>query len=183
MRLNVGDRILILPRFAHLYPRNLGEVVDVQLDPHREILNEYTIKFLDGSTANLFEFQIQRDVSAYQTSRAVLAFDTSQQTAVIPLRGSPPDRHLLLQTPTIDIDMKIYWIKSAASVIGQILERSSASFVADAEVTLMNRDLPASTVITDNQGTFLFSGLASGPLEIQILLHSMPAKILASVTI
>src|SRR5438067_721725 len=111
-RFNIDDRILILPRFAHLYPRNSGEVVHVLIDRRRAILNEYTVKLSDGSTANLFEFQIQRDISQYSTSQASVGFDSSQQIPVIPLRGSAPDRHLLLQTPDVDIDMKIYWIKS-----------------------------------------------------------------------
>src|SRR6266849_2220218 len=105
-RFSVGDRILILPRFAHLYPNNLGEIVGAKPDPVRAVLNEYTVKFQDNSTANLFEFQIQRNVSEYHTAAATLALDTSQQTAVTQLRGSAPDRHLLLQTPTVDLDMK-----------------------------------------------------------------------------
>src|SRR5437899_3205985 len=140
-RFNIGDRILILSRFAHLYPSNAGEIVGVQIDPRRTILNEYTVKFPDGSTANLFEFQLQRDISQYQTAQAIVAFDTSQQIPAMQVRGAAPDRHLLLQTPDIDIDMKIYWIKSRASIIGQVLERPAASLVADAEVTVTNRSL------------------------------------------
>src|SRR5258708_6252998 len=112
---NVGDRILILPRFAHLYPGNSGEIVRVLRDPHREILNEYTIKFPDDSTGNLFEFQIERNVSEYQTVRAIPVFDTSKQSAFMALRGSAPDRHLLLRTPAVDLDVKIYWTRSAVS--------------------------------------------------------------------
>ena len=182
-RFNIGDPILILPRFAHLYPSNYGEIVGVLIDPRRAILNEYTVKLSDGSTANLFEFQIQRDISQYHTSQPSVAFDSSQQTPVIPLRGSAPDRHVLLQTPDVDIDMKIYWIKSRASIIGQILERTTANVLVDAEVTLTNRNLPAGAVTTDNQGTFMFTGLSSGLLDIEILIHPKALRISGSLTI
>jgi hypothetical protein len=58
-RFKVGDRVAILHRFAHLHPQDSGSVVEVQLDPIRSIFNEYTVQFSDGSTANLFEFQLQ----------------------------------------------------------------------------------------------------------------------------
>jgi hypothetical protein len=58
-RFNVGDRVAVLHRFAHLHPKDSGVVVEVQLDPFRPIFNEYTVQFSDGSTSNLFEFQLQ----------------------------------------------------------------------------------------------------------------------------
>jgi hypothetical protein len=182
-RFSIGDRILILARFAHLYPSNSGEIVGVQVDPRRAILNEYTVKFPDGSTGNLFEFQLQRDTSQYQVVQASVAFDTVRQTTVIPIRGAAPDRHVLLQTPDIDLDMKIYWIKSGASIIGQISERPGGNVVGDAEVTLSNQSVPAGSAITDNQGTFMFTGLKPGPLDIEVFLHRKGLKISASVTI
>jgi hypothetical protein len=57
-RFKMADRILILPRFARLYPDDSGVVVAVKIDPFREKFNEYTVQFADGSTANIFEFQL-----------------------------------------------------------------------------------------------------------------------------
>jgi hypothetical protein len=181
-RFQIGDRVLIIPRYAHLYPANTGIIADVDLDPRRGILNEYVVKFADASTANLFEFQLQRDVSHYQTSIAALAFDTSVQTPVVPFRGTNPDRHLLLRTAELDIDMKIYWLKTHASIIGQILERLTTDFISDAEVILMNRNLTGNTTTTDSQGVFMFTGLGAGLLEIQILLHGKALRIFGSFT-
>ena len=178
----IGDRVLIIPRYAHLYPTNIGVIIGVDLDPRRGILNEYVVRFTDGATASLFEFQLQRNVSHYQTSIAALAFDTSTQTPVVPFRGTSPDRHLLLRTAELDIDMKIYWIKSHASIIGQILERLTTDFIADAEVLLMNRSLPGSVTNTDSQGVFMFTGVGAGLLEIQILLHGKALRIFGSFT-
>ena len=56
----IGDRVLVLPRFAHLYPSISAVVIEVKLDPFREMFNEYKIAFPDGSTAGVFEFQIRK---------------------------------------------------------------------------------------------------------------------------
>ena len=58
-RFKVDDRVVVLPRFAHLYPREVGVVMGVELDPYRPMFNEYKIQFPDGSIANLFQFQIR----------------------------------------------------------------------------------------------------------------------------
>lgn len=57
-RFNIGDPVLILRRFAHLYPGDSGVIVAIKPDPFRPAFNEYTVKFPDGSTANLLEFQL-----------------------------------------------------------------------------------------------------------------------------
>ena len=58
-RFKIGDRVVVLPRFAHLYPTYPGVVKEVKLDPFRSIFNEYKIEFSDGSTAEVFEFQLR----------------------------------------------------------------------------------------------------------------------------
>ena len=58
-RFKIGDSVLILPRYAHLYASDSGVIVAVIPDPFRPEFNEYTVEFPDGSTANLFEFQIR----------------------------------------------------------------------------------------------------------------------------
>ena len=59
-RFKIGDRVVLLPRFAHLYQSDAGLVIGIKLDPFRAAFNEYKIEFSDGSTADLFEFQIRK---------------------------------------------------------------------------------------------------------------------------
>jgi hypothetical protein len=59
-RFKAGDRVVLLPRYAHLYKADSAVVVEVKLDPYRAAFNEYKIEFPDGSTANVFEFQIRQ---------------------------------------------------------------------------------------------------------------------------
>ena len=56
--LKIGDLVFILPRYAHLYGSDSGVIVAVIPDPFRSAFNQYTVELPDGSTANLFEFQI-----------------------------------------------------------------------------------------------------------------------------
>jgi hypothetical protein len=56
---NTGDSIFILSKFAHLYAGDAAVVVSVKADPFRSIFDEYRVRFPDGSTDNLFEFQIR----------------------------------------------------------------------------------------------------------------------------
>jgi hypothetical protein len=59
-RYEIGDRVVVLPRFAHLYGTATGEVTGVKLDSFRSAFNEYTIEFADGSRSDVFEFQLAR---------------------------------------------------------------------------------------------------------------------------
>ena len=57
-RFQVGDRVVSLPRFAHLFQSDSGVIIEVRLDPLRPLFKEYRLEFPDGLTANLFEFQL-----------------------------------------------------------------------------------------------------------------------------
>ena len=56
----IGDRVVVLPRFEHLYPDSTAVVIEVRLDPFRAMFNEYKIQFADGATAGMFEFQLRK---------------------------------------------------------------------------------------------------------------------------
>ena len=70
-RFNTGDAVLILQRFAHLYPNDFGVIVAVKIDPYRSAFNEYAVKFPDGSTASLFEFQLVEEGSLERFGRVL----------------------------------------------------------------------------------------------------------------
>ena len=55
----IGEKVLVLPQFVHLYPRSTAVVLEVKLDPFRAMFNEYKIQFVDGSIETVFEFQIR----------------------------------------------------------------------------------------------------------------------------
>jgi hypothetical protein len=182
-RFKTGDPVLILPRFAHLFSTNTGVVAGVNPDPFRPMFNEYTIKLDDGSTASVFEFQLIEDGLKYQTFIAGLIFDSHQQSGGGQHRGVTTDRHIILQTQSMDIDMKIKPGQNQASIIGQILERSSPRLAAQAEVSLLKDNVPLTTTITDNTGTFKFPAVPRGPMNIQILIRANLWRILGMFSI
>src|SRR5438132_11938263 len=147
-RFNRGDSILILPKFAHLYPNPTGTVVAVKPDPLRSILNEYVVEFPDGSKASLFEFQILEDGLNYQNFIATVVYDSQRQPATTQLRGPRSSRQIVLQTPTIDVDIKIS-LSPSAVMTGQILERGTARFSPRSEVTLMKESVPIAKTTCD----------------------------------
>ncbi|HYR84810.1 MAG TPA: hypothetical protein VE422_12090 [Terriglobia bacterium] len=182
-RFGMGERILILPKFAALFPNKSGLVKGIRPDPLRPMFNEYIVDFPDGSTANLFEFQILEDYPNYQAVFAVLAFDSHQRAAATQVRGQFPDRNVILQTQTLDIDMRVHPGKTQTSIIGQVLERGTARFLKGVDVTLMKENVAISTTTTDNVGTFAFRLAASGVLNIEILDRGSLVRILGSFSI
>ncbi len=177
-RFKTGDPVLILPRFAHLYPVNAGVVTGVRPDPFRPMFNEYTIKLNDGTAASVFEFQVIEDGLKYHNFIASLIFDSHQQSGVSQLRGQAADRHIILQTDSMDIDMKIKLGINYASIIGQILERSSPRLAAHSEVSLLKDNVSLMATISDSTGTFKFSAAPRGPLNIQVVIRTNLSRIL-----
>src|SRR2546430_11944159 len=118
-RFDIGDPIVILPRFADLYPVYWGTVTDMKSDPFRPAFTEYTIQFPDGSTTNLFEFQILEAEPNCETFLAAFVLDSHQEPAPAEHRGQTPHRRINLQTRTIVIDMEKMSIHDQAAIIIQ----------------------------------------------------------------
>jgi hypothetical protein len=171
-RFKVGDPVLVLPRFAHLFPTNVGVVMAVSPDPFRPMFNEYALKLHDETAANVFEFQLIEDGLEYQTFIASLTFDSGVHSGADPMRGPSTERHIVFQTLSMDIDIKIRNDQNYVSISGAILERSSPSLVANAEVSLLRDNVALATTVTGKAGTFSFSSVPRGPLNIQILIRS-----------
>jgi hypothetical protein len=168
-RFKPNDAIFILPRFADLYPANSGTVVSFQADPFRPMFNEYTIEFADRSIASVLEFQIIEDLPNYNTLIAHLAFDSRHEPA-IGIRGDVPGWQIVLQTAEFDLHMKINTTKSRASIMGQVLERSTDRLLNNLTVQVMKEGMPVCTARSDDFGMFKCSDISRGSLNILITL-------------
>lgn len=177
-RFKVGDPVLILPRFAHLFSTNTGVVTAFNPDPFRSMFNEYTVKLDDESIVSVFEFQLIEDGLKYQTFIATLIFDSDVHSGAAHMRGPSADRHVVFQTSSMDIDMKIKRDQNQVSIIGQIVERSSPRLAAQAEISLLKDNVVLTTAITDNTGTFRFSAVPRGPLNVHVLIRANVWRIL-----
>src|SRR5262245_21791469 len=116
-RFKFDDRVLILPKFAHLYPAVRGTVRAVKPDPLRSVFNEYTVEFTYGVKANIFEFQMMEDLPSYITLIANVAFDSSLQMAQTSARGKSDGTHIVLNVNEFDVDLKIQHSKGMRASI------------------------------------------------------------------
>src|SRR5436190_19922581 len=123
-RFTLGDPVLILPKFAHLYPASAAVVVSARVNNFRPTLNEYTVEFADHSRATVLEAQIIDNGSSFTTSIARVIFDSRQQPAATQTRGSAPAVQMIRQTAQFDLDMTIKATKTQGALMGQALERS-----------------------------------------------------------
>jgi hypothetical protein len=180
--LKPGDRVLILPKFAHLFPANTAVVVSVNLNRSRPMLNEYTVEFPDGSSAKVFEFQIIEDLQSYTTAVARVIFDSRRQQADTQTRGAPGFQ-IILQTPQFDVDMTIRTTESRASIIGQILDRSTKALLNNVDVRLMRDGTHLSSTTSDAMGMFKFADVSRGTLNILAVIPPASTRILGAFSV
>src|SRR5215813_10269952 len=175
-RFKSDDRVLILPKFVHLYPAVRGIVRAVRPDPMRSVFNEYTVEFTYGVTANIFEFQLLEDLPTYNTLIANVAFDSSLQMAQTSARGQSAGAHIVLNADDFDVDLKIQRDKvMESSILGQVLERGTSTLLEELEVELMRESIPIISTRGDENGVFKFTHVPIGPLNI---LATMPQRLL-----
>src|SRR5690242_2049693 len=175
-RFKSDDRVLILPKFAHLYPAFSGIVRAVKLDSLRSVFNEYTVEFTYGKTANIFEFQLLEDLPSYVTLIANVAFDSSLQMAQTSARGQSAGAHIVLNVNEFDVDLKIRQSKTMeASILGQVLERGTSTLIEKLEVELMRESIPVMATRGDQNGVFKFNHVPIGPLNV---LATMPQRLM-----
>ena len=183
-RFKTGDSILILPKFAHLYASNSAVVVSATPDPFRQMFNEYTVRLPEGSTAHLFEFQILENDPNYQTLIAVVLFDSQQQTgARKQTHGRESGRQIILQTSPINIDMTVELSKGGVSVTGHILEKGTRQPVSGAEIRMMKENVVLNTATSDNLGSFKFSGVPTGSLNVLVVISDHFLRIFGNFSI
>jgi hypothetical protein len=183
-RFKSDDRVLILPKFAHLYPAFRGVVRAVKLDPLRSVFNEYTVEFTYGVKANIFEFQLLEDLPSYVTLIANVAFDSSLQMALTSARGQSTGSHIVLNVNEFDVDLKIQQNRPMdVSILGQVLERGTSTLIEKLEVELMRESLPIMARRGDENGVFKFTHVPIGPLNILATLPQRLLRIFGAFTI
>jgi hypothetical protein len=171
-RYEKGDPVLILPKFAHLYPSASAVVIDVKLDQFRPMFNGYTLQFSDGSSANLFQFQIIDDPPTHRTYVATTTSDSA---------GNP--RHIVLQTPDRDVDLQLQNEKTGISLTGKVLEKSRRDVVEPLDVSLVKEGSPVYQVTADNNGVFKFASVPRGTTVLLIVISNELSRILIELSV
>jgi len=178
-RFKPGDAVFILPKFAHLYSANSGIVRDARRDPFRSIFNEYAVDLANGSSANVFEFQLIEDPHDYKTLVADLVFDSREQLAKTGARGQASRVQVVLHAGGFDVDLKIQGQESIVrSMLGQVLETNASDLPRQVHVRLMREGVSLATADTGDDGIFEFGQVPSGSLNILVIIPEHSVRIL-----
>jgi hypothetical protein len=168
-RFKPGDAVFILPKFAHLYSSSSGTVRDARRDPFRSIFNEYAVEFADGSSANVFEFQLIEDSPDCKTLVADVVFDSREQLAKTGARGQASRVQVVFHAGGFDVDLKIQGQESIGrSMLGQVLETDASDLPKQVHVRLMQEGVSLATADTDDDGIFEFGQVPAGSLNILV---------------
>lgn len=180
-RFKPGDAVFIIPKFAHLYSGAAAVVVSVKPDRFRDMFNEYTLEFVDRSTARLFEFQIIEALPDFETIIADCTFDSRYDETKGHTRGELSRRRILLETPAFHIDMRIRTEElKGPSILGQVLERSTNSYLKSLEIRLLRESMPLDVTTSDSLGVFEFLDVPEGALNILVVIPRHLSRIFGS---
>ena len=178
-RFKPGDAVFILPKFAHLYSANSGIVRDARRDPFHSIFNEYAVDLANGSSANVFEFQLIEDPHDYKTLVADLVFDSREQLAKTGARGQASRVQVVLHAGGFDVDLKIQGQESIVrSMLGQVLETNASDLPRQVHVRLMRESVSLAAADTDDDGIFEFGQVPAGSLNVLIIIPEHSVRIL-----
>src|SRR5579884_2895290 len=138
-RFNIGDKVLVLGRYAQLFTGKSGIVVNVKADPLRPMFDEYAVDFAHRRHT-VFDFQLVADTSNW-TTREAQPIESARTTPPQHLRGIA-DRQILLQSADLDIHLTLTASDDKMALLGQILTRGRNNFLSDSEVRLLQQDIP-----------------------------------------
>ncbi len=99
---------------------------------------------------------------------ASLIFDSFQQTPVAALRGATRTRQLLFSAQDLDIDMQITPERDSATLIGQVLTRTTATLQALPVVRLYQAGEVIDTSYSDPLGQFTFRAVPPGRYDVGV---------------
>ena len=181
-RFEQNSAVFILPKFAKLYPGQSAIVADVTPDPYRSMFDAYTVRFADGSTSRVFDFQMIEDMPDHETFIATLALDSQQELHETHARRPQAKQQIVLQSPGFELLMNVRADKSRALIVGRVVERDTDNVVEPAEIRLMKDGIPLSTARQDG-GAFKFSDVSRGSLNILVVVPKRRARILGAFSI
>ena len=109
---------------------------------------------------------------------AEIVFDSFAQSAAAGLRGAQPSRQLVLQAEDVDIHLRVSGPDGARVVFGQILQRSTRTFLEAVSVGLVVEQKWTMNAVTNDLGEFRFENVPSGMIGVAIELPSDSSRII-----
>jgi hypothetical protein len=171
-RFKTGDRVQLVGDIAQFYGGIVGTIIEGGGYP-ASVLNQYTVRLVDGSVATFFDFQLQSPPAI----TAHILFDSSVSSKGAGTRGPGTVRQVRLLARDIYIHLRISG-HATKTIVGEVM---AGTVMRNALVTLLIGSQTADTTSTDDSGEFTLRDVVPGELTIEILVPSR--RILASLTV
>ena len=178
-RFHIGDRVLLLAKYANLYPAIQGVVRTANPNPIRELFDEFSVQFSDGSIQTVHAFQAVEDLSAWPALRATL----SREAPSVPshTRGATPWNRTVFVALPFEIDMEVGERNGHLAVVGQVTEKNLKGPPSNTEVRLINQEQPVDWTVASDLGEFEFSDIPTGTDGIEILCRDSQQRIVIKI--
>ena len=162
--MNIGDRVEVMTDIANRYHSSIGIITDA--DQHAvSQLKEFAVRLADGTETTFSGFQLK--VPPTITATRILDEPVSRSLRRM---GGRADRHLLFTADEYEVHLKVVSCEKNRELLGQL--SSGTTIWQHALVTLLVRDKPHKTMITDKFGEFIFQQVPHGNVDLEFVLPS-----------
>src|SRR5437764_754895 len=141
-RFKLGDRILLLEKYARLYPATGGIVRSLNPNKTRELFDEYLVEFPTGTSKSVHAFQIVEDASAWRTLAATITGDASNEAGTGGAHTQRHARRMIVAAGQFELDVKMEWQNGRSLLLGQFRDKTRIECRPPSEARLKKEGLP-----------------------------------------
>jgi hypothetical protein len=179
-RFHVGVPIVVLAKYANLYPAGSGIIRGVISNPARELFDEYQVEFAGGVIETVHDFQAVEDASTWPLVYA--AFNREIAAATTQTRGRITRNREVFSATPFEIDLQFGEHEGRSFLIGQVLEKGGVSTSRlKLEVRLTKDSQPIEWTVATDLSEFEFSDVPSPANTIEILVRETRQRILVNI--
>jgi hypothetical protein len=179
-RFHIGVPILLLAKYANLYPAGSGIVRSINANPARELFDEYDVEFPDGAIEMVHDFQVVEDAAAWPILQGSFSREFAA-SASKNIRGvSVSSRGLFSATP-FEVDLQLGERDSRSFLLGQIIEKGRAHSPLHSEVRLNKDTQPIDWIVANDLDEFEFSDIPPLANVIEVLVRKTHQRILINI--
>src|SRR5215472_1474968 len=125
-RFHIGVPIVLLAKYANLYPSRQGIVRAVNANPARELFDEYNVEFAGGALETVHDFQVVEDASAWPVVHASFNREIAS-AAGAHTRGTPNGNRGVFSAAPFEIDLQLGERNGRPFLVGQVIEKGSSN--------------------------------------------------------
>jgi hypothetical protein len=179
-RFHVGVPILLLAKYANLYPAAAGIVRAINANPARELFDEYSVEFAGGTVEIVHGFQAVEDGSSWPVIQASFHRELAA-TTTNHIRGTSIGHREVFSASPFEIDLQVGERDSRSFLAGQIIEKGSSNSPLLSEVRLTRDNQPIDWIVANDLDEFEFSDIPPLANIIEVLVRKTHQRILINI--